>query len=409
MPFLEVLASPTPALPEGKRFELKRPSLTFDLGRDPKLQFVLDTDVVAQRHARIERSGGAWSLRAHHSVPPTYVDGVRLRSHQPRPLVHGSVVELSKGGVVLGYSERDEPWPRERSLEDALAEAPDDDARWLVWSDFLQERGDPLGGLLAQGGKDEVARARSFGVLARAWLEDELSVELNRFGAARRVQLRPAPARADEVGPAAWVLRHLGRSKLTFLCQHLDLGLFIGAPESAAQHRERSRALLRSLAQSPPLPALRTVTLGHGPAELALEGLGAELDAVKRRHPRLEPGPVRVVDSSTLWARLVACPKRLYVEGMATGGRVALERTALHTFGGRPGLTFSVKGTFGVKPPAGLLVLTGRGGPWKLSRSTGREPAQLRLNGHEVESEVLVMPGDELEFGLGLVFRLEAP
>lgn len=407
MPFLEVLSSPSPQPAVGRRLELSRPSLAFDLGSDPSLKLCLDSPVVAQRHGRIERTGGHWSFRALHSHPTTWLDGVRLRSHQPRPLVHGSVLELSKGGVVLAYSERDEVWPREPSLEEALAEAPDDEARWLVWSDFLQERGDPLGGLLAQGGGDEAARARTFGVLARAWVEDELSVEQNRFGAATRVQLRPALARAEDPAGAAWVLRHLGRSKLTFLCQHLDLGVFVGAKESPAQHLERARTLLAALAESPPLPALRGVSAGHGPFAFELEGVEAELEAVRRRHPRVDVGPLAVYGSATLFARLVAVPKRLYVEGLAPGGRVALERTQRHTFGGKPGFTFSVKGTFGVTPPAGSLVLTGRGGPWTVSRSTGMDPAFVRLNGHEVASEAVVMPGDELEFGMGLVFRIE--
>lgn len=407
MAFLEVLTSPGNTPPAGTRLELERPSLAFDIGSDPGLKMRLDSPAVVQRHCRVERSGGFWSLRSLHFAPGTWLDGVRLRSHQPRQLAHGSVIELTAGGLVLGYGERGALWPREEGLEASLAEAPAEDMRWMVYSDFLQEQGDGLGAAMAKAPFDEPTTARHLGVLARSWLVDEFSMNVNRFGFATRVQLRPGFAREDALAPR--VLELLGDSKLVHFIEALDLGLFIGAPEPRERWLERARVLLGALARARPLPALRTVTLGHAPDSFPMPELDEDFGRVKERHPRAAAGSPLVAESRSLALRLVACPRRLYVEGMDVGGRRVLERSSRHTLGGKPGLTFALKGTFGVRPPPGLLVISGRSGPWTLARSTGADAASVRVNGHDVEQQVLVMPGDELEFGLGLRFRFELP
>jgi pSer/pThr/pTyr-binding forkhead associated (FHA) protein len=80
----------------GLSFALAGDSLR--VGRDPAAEVALRDQTVSRSHARLDRSGGGWTVTDLGSTNGTAVGGTRLAPNTPAPLRPGAPVQF--GDVV---------------------------------------------------------------------------------------------------------------------------------------------------------------------------------------------------------------------------------------------------------------------------------------------------------------------
>lgn len=80
----------------GERFYLEGPE--FSLGRDPECDIFLNDVTVSRRHATVQVSGGAVTVRDAGSLNGTYVNGVRV---DMAPLDNGDVLQIGMFQMIF--------------------------------------------------------------------------------------------------------------------------------------------------------------------------------------------------------------------------------------------------------------------------------------------------------------------
>jgi uncharacterized protein (TIGR02996 family) len=108
-------------------------------GRAKDCDVVLKHPSIPNHHGRFLRLRNQWWIEDEHSPNGIYVDGRRIQ----RERVGLQPVDFAM--IVRFRLETTPMKPEELRLLEAIHGAPDDDSRFLVYSDWLQEQGDPLG------------------------------------------------------------------------------------------------------------------------------------------------------------------------------------------------------------------------------------------------------------------------
>jgi uncharacterized protein (TIGR02996 family) len=134
-----VLLEVDPDSLEGAERPLPEAGLTAGRVRDNGL--VIDSHRAARRHFRLTAEGGQWWVEDLKSPSGTLLNGRRLGLREP----------LAQNDVISLVNQRDPYWlfqqrspARNPELERAIAEH-DRREDWLVYGDWLQQEGDPLG------------------------------------------------------------------------------------------------------------------------------------------------------------------------------------------------------------------------------------------------------------------------
>lgn len=214
------------------------------------------------------RSTSNCSTTAHRTCPSVGSSHFNQRPHaQPgagHPLAEGDCLYVDPG-LALEVRARPPTEAREPKLEATLA-LRDDEGGWLVYRDFLEERGDPhllSDWLRGFPSADAAARRAKLGPLADATQAGLVEVQWAPSGLLETVVLsRQALA---GVPGAWWLVEQLGRLPVARFLRALQLGLFAGAAsalEPGAQADDEAARLLEALASAPFASALRTLSLG---------------------------------------------------------------------------------------------------------------------------------------------------
>ncbi|MBX7098099.1 MAG: FHA domain-containing protein [Myxococcaceae bacterium] len=351
------------------------------LGRAPGCGIRLEADSIRPRHARLWRDRGLWRLEGF--GPDTTLNGARL---QPSSLVQdGDLLQL--GQEALTFEDRVELVPQ--ALEEAVAAAPDDADRWRVWSDALQEAGDPLGEAVARAmGGVEASPDRWLDGLWREVGQGVLELEW-RHGMIRRAVVR-SNGRLEAQLWRLTLTRLLALRAARFLeTLVVDAGALVG-PEALSG--VALQALGSALVAAAPR-ALRRLELGHH----AGDGVPVTLPpGATERTPWLEPGPL---------FRWRAQPV-VTVEQLSPGLRGPLTL----------GAQLPLRAPFHVRlRPAGLLVLEtsgrnlpgGAGPRFTIEQHDGRSIVVgqgVTLNGRRVTYGVL-LAGDRIGFDEQVTLR----
>lgn len=220
---------------------------------------------------------------------------------------------------------------------------------------------------------------------------------------ARRPAEAPAAApRHRKWGAAAVRGRDAARAGVVqgglLLSPKVSLGLAVGSFDDEPAVIARAEVLLGALAQSPPLPALRRLSLGQAafprafPALEPMPGGGAPKasaavgqrrrarDAVHRALTPRARGPFRRRGSTRPDVPLTVRRERVLFLDLGTGQRFRR----------------SPRATRARWRPEEARLAYGSGS-WRLFPGPRRESGALRLNGHPVRFDEEVLPGDEVE------------
>jgi uncharacterized protein (TIGR02996 family) len=176
-PVLEVLAARSGPRP-GERIALGD---RVRFGRAREMEVHLDTPHVSRVHCGVVHELDRWWLRDFGSENGTRLHGALLQEEE---LHHGAIFEVGRG-YVYEFLEHERDEPVEPSMEAAIRAAPDDEARWSVYADWLQERGAPLGDALIR----HDAHLRWLGPFAGDVMRGEAQVVWSR-GVPSRLTLR---------------------------------------------------------------------------------------------------------------------------------------------------------------------------------------------------------------------------
>lgn len=280
-PAIEILfAHPKWSIRAGDRmaFPAGARSVTLGAAATSTLQIKGDKKL-APTIARLDEGDAGWKLvsQGPHQV---WVNGTQ---YDERLLAHGDLVHA---GATWRFLER--PWivARNREMEDAIAAAPDDAARWIAYAGWLRERGDPLGDrMLAERPPPAHEDARWLGRLGDALVSRPAAVAIEwHFGLPRSAML------TSEYDVHALITAEEAR----FL-RHLVLDLSLNPHASLS-----TEIVLTVLAAAPEPKLLETLSirLGGGRAPEKTPGRDPEAlyEDVRRKHPRLV----------TTWNRLFA-------------------------------------------------------------------------------------------------------
>lgn len=217
-----------------------------------------------------------------HIVTEISSDAVQVNRTPVRglvPLSHGDELALKKTLVVFNrFDERREP-----NLEAAILRDPDRDEPWLVYADWLEEQGDPLGRRISEArvpADDEhwlEGLGRASSRLEVTW----------KHGLIEKAVIREGPDRGHG---GAWFLlaRLLSLRAATFLRELVvDLLADYDRELPRTEIARRAQVLADAL---PALPALERLSLGYhlAPDDEA----GPVVEATGPRFPRLKPGPI---------------------------------------------------------------------------------------------------------------------
>jgi uncharacterized protein (TIGR02996 family) len=287
-PCLEVLAAPPGDERRGQRLPLVD-GLT--LGRAPQNAVQFLSGLLAPRHLRFEARFDRWWVFDQGSTNGTFKNGVRVRDAEVR---QGDVVELPNGVALRVWLTP--PPPGNAELERAVLDDLDDDARWLVWGDWLLEHGDPTGARVTGAGADTEDDARLLGSLATAWRQGWFDVDWHHGFPRRLVVRAPGPVAPRGETPAMLVERALEAPACRFV-RHLEVDpASFGTGLRAAQDVEALLELFATRATVGPLESVRI-----GPVGLAVlpEVLKARWTEARARFPRLSTPLERLLYSTS--------------------------------------------------------------------------------------------------------------
>lgn len=254
----------------GPAFFLLDPSKTCVIGRGNRCDLIFNSGKVAREHAFLHPRAGRWVLESSNSNSGVFIGKALVR--QPTVLDDGVSFSLA-GGAELTFHEHGLRVPRRNpALEASIAEAPDDADRWLVYGDWLEEQGEPLGARLLRASDDaSPAWVGSLKNLMPSWL---------RIGWRRGVAERVFFDR-----PVDWAnTLELMRARFVFaFVRHVEANLSqLGPQEDPARAVEQ---LLTGLAGLSAM--LETVTV-HGVQEWLLPGpWSTALAQLRAGQPRL--------------------------------------------------------------------------------------------------------------------------
>jgi uncharacterized protein (TIGR02996 family) len=272
-PALEVLTAAGHGLAVGTRVPLTK--LPFVIGRPRDNPIAIQSGVVSKRHCEIVFEYERWWVRDLGSTNGTWHLGERVHDAE---LLHGDVFEVP-WGVCFRLLLREPIEVRDADMERAIIEQPDDDERWAVYADWLQEQGAPLGERLAN--PNAADDRRWLGVLACFAGRGEMHVEW-AHGLPSRVVMRCLGTWRSEVSWEFRLATLLRTSQFRFLRSlEIDVGSFL---------RESSRArwgkrLLQAIGPEA-LPLLERVAIGPGATPHDAHTLEESLAARRAHHPR---------------------------------------------------------------------------------------------------------------------------
>lgn len=351
---LEVYASPASELGSPDRVVRIDGKLVVLLGRGARCDVRLVHDLVAMVHTVLRFEGDAWTAEDTGSTNGTWLDGERI---QRARLEDGAVLSLGRGRVRLVVSETAEP--RCPALVERLCEAPEDDARWQVYADWLLEQGLPIGPR-APGEAPDVASLER--------LEPEVrrgAVQLRwRQGLIEAAELTIRPHGELEEAELGGVLSGLAELPAASALQRLTArvtGAVIEFPTARPvfeQLRARFAAVREGLLHGGPWPALASLQVGPVWGQPADRELAAALGGLEAACPRLEGPPARwLLGFGEAWLD-VERPARGPGPGEGVRGRLPLEANTLQL----GGLVFR-------QVPAGWHVMAAPGvrTPWSVN------------------------------------------
>lgn len=285
-------------------------------------------------------------------------------------LLHGDLITIRD--VELAFSTFDEL--REPNLEAAILRDPDADEPWLVYADWLQEQGDPLG---------ERITAERTGRSDERWLEalwQHHRVEATwRHGMLDGVILREGVP--SDVGTLRAMLARLFSLRAAAFLRALSVDLVGDArhPLARPELRAQAEALVAAL---PALPALERLSLGY---HLEDDDPPAPVHATGPRFPRLSPAPVFT------WARraLIEVEDARGLVGAHLGDRFTAPGARIEAAGhrlalGRIGTMRDASELFGFDAVGGRVML----------RTRDEGMRRLTVNGRPGLPSLFLLPGD---------------
>lgn len=320
-------------------------------------QIIVDVSDVNRRHAAFVNKAGVDLVMDLASSNGTFVNGVPVRGEQT--LQHGDIVEIAHG-LVFRYVAREDHPRRAPQLEASIGDAPHDALRWQVYTDWLLERGDPLGHRMAFGHDDSDGDARWLGPMARPWRAGNLELTWQR-GWLKSARLR---ALEWELSPDTyWCLNRLFELEISRFLEAVHVDLFTThLPGQRPPFEKRARLVLETLRHAP--RTLKEVTLGPVFELEWKPELDRELARLREERPRL------ATDATTL----VKTFSRMVLRGQ--NGAADLEVTKderLHRFGAESlSLTFGDWGIAWLERPGDPRLAS----PFKVN---GRPLRQARL------------------------------
>jgi uncharacterized protein (TIGR02996 family) len=142
-PALEVLTPGGHGLEPGTRLPLF--TSPFVIGRARDNQLSVQSGLISKRHCEVLREYDRWWIRDLGTTNGTFHLGERVNDAE---LLHGDVFELANH-ASFRLLLREPVDLRDAAMEQAIVDQPDDDRRWSVYADWLQEHGAPLGERIA--------------------------------------------------------------------------------------------------------------------------------------------------------------------------------------------------------------------------------------------------------------------
>ncbi len=381
------------------------------LGTDEGCALVVRRPLVARRQCVLERVYGRTWVRHLGDVAPTRLNGERV---QDAPLSHRDVLELP-GGLVFRYLERPDVEAHSPVLEAQLLAHPDDDARWAVWADWLQEQGDALGErVLAREPFDPADTARLLGPLASLHARGRLELRwyhgLPYAGVVRQRDrwLESLP----ETAAAPVTLLREARACRFLRALEVDVASF----GSGAWVGEHLAQVLVVLAQGG-WPLLETLQVGPVPAGTLEPRHARLLDEVRAALPRLKVTAASLCfDQGPPSLECLAAPHGVLV-APPPGEAVPLSPGVTTLVGQTPECAVRVLAPPGHPCAQVALRVACEDGQWWLTDLSaearevlaGDVERPLRINGRP-GTDVQVRGGDLVEAAPGLLFRfLRAP
>ncbi len=388
--------------PAGERISLPEDSGTIVFGRSSKATLVVDDLRVSARHCAVVFEAGFWRVRDLGSENGTRVNGSALV--YPRALFRGDVIEFGTTQVRFDTeAPADDP-----TLIAAIAKTPELPEPWLVYADWLLERGDPLGDRIVRTRRAErVDHLPWLGPLWDPFVSGEIEIEW-QFGFIKRATVRPVVGHMPiDWRDAASTLLGLRIGQLTRELV-IDVpglhgpGAVDGHPQMFGARPEDILNAQRFVASVPNLPpSLSSVRLGYSLQEppgrwvIASEQLAAHV-------PALRGSEVFTVGRAAQLRQLkLEAGVRSF--GVSDGLRTLTDvtrlrrasKTQLH-FETPPGIPFVDDGN-----PCYLAPVDGR---WRLV--AGRLRGEIRVNAR-VDSAYLLLPGDVIDVQAAGKFRFE--
>lgn len=263
---LETFKAEVIALPQGQASVL--------IGRSTAAGLRIVSERVAPQQCALVADGGRWLVEDLTSTGGTFVNGRRVHRH---PLVHGDALWLYD--VLLVFLES--PELHHPQLEAAIDAAPDDEARVLVYGDWLHEHGSALGDHLTHRASSQVALEGLDTLVREGRLE--LVWQHGLLHTARVRCINDATysdvelvARLVSLPCARWL-------------RELTVDLSTWVVPSANRIQQDAAAVLRGLLAGPQLPVLERLSFGYLSEAIPVGSLLPTLFArLKTRFPRLQ-------------------------------------------------------------------------------------------------------------------------
>lgn len=379
--------------PTGDVIDLPDGKATLVFGRSSKATLVFDDALVSARHCEIAGDGVFWRVKDLGTEAGTRVNGRPIR--YPRALFDGDVLQFGLAELKFRSEIRaDDP-----VLREAIARDPDAVEPWLVYADWLLERGDPLGERMAAaraGGR--LDHASWLGPLGERLFQGELEIDWH-LGLARRATFRQVVGQL----PYDWhdAVSTLLRTRVTQFLRELVIDVPRLRPGPRPLETEELIDAQRLISSLPTLPStLERLSLGYRLAERPQQL--ACIEELAQRVPRLRGQTVfQAVRQAKLRVLTTADGARLIgvTEGFRALSAVTRVRrsspTQLH-FESPPGIPFIADGNPCHFAPGD--------GSWKLF--AGRLRGEVRVNNHTT-SVYQLLPGDLISVQGSGTFRFE--
>jgi uncharacterized protein (TIGR02996 family) len=368
--------------PSGDEYELPEGRSSIVFGRSPKATLVFDDALLSARHCELFSDGTFWRVKDLGTENGTRVNGRDIR--YPRALFDED--RLQFGRIELRF--RSEVRAEDPVLKDAIARDPDVPEPWLVYADWLLERGDPLGERMAQARVNgRLDHAPWLGPLWDRLLAGELEIDW-QVGFVRRATFRQAVGQL----PYDWhdAVSTLLRTRVAQFLRELVLDLPRLHQGPRALDVEDLVDAQRFLATLPLPPTLERVSFGYRLGDRS-QRLSC-IEELAQKAPRVRGQDV-FVSVRTARLKLLSIVDGVRFVGVSEGFRPLTAvtrvrrgtRNQLH-FESPPGIPFIADGNPCHFAPGD--------GTWKLF--AGRLRGEVRVN-QRVDSVYQLLPGDLIE------------